>query len=68
MNSFYASVECLFDPSIRNKPVAVVGDIEQRHGIILTKIFAFCTSLPNGFTCLNSILLSVLVLYGIQIK
>jgi len=36
-NSFYASVECLYDPSIRNKPVAVSGDADSRHGIILTK-------------------------------
>lgn len=35
-NCFYASVECLHNPDIRNKPVAVVGDIEKRHGIILT--------------------------------
>ena len=37
MNNFYASVECLYDPSIRNKPVAVGGDAERRHGIILAK-------------------------------
>ncbi|GFI62177.1 DNA polymerase IV [Clostridiales bacterium] len=37
LNNFYASVECLYDPSIRNKPVAVVGDIEKRHGIVLAK-------------------------------
>ena len=36
-NSFYASVECLYDPSIRNKPVVVGGDETQRHGIVLTK-------------------------------
>ena len=36
-NSFYASVECLHHPEIREKPVAVGGDIEQRHGIILAK-------------------------------
>ena len=36
-NSFYASVECLYRPEIRNKPVAVGGDPENRHGIILTK-------------------------------
>ena len=36
-NSFYASVECLYRPEIRNKPVAVGGDVEQRHGIILAK-------------------------------
>ncbi len=35
-NSFYASVECLYDPSIRDKPVAVCGDPEARHGIVLT--------------------------------
>ena len=36
-NSFYAAVECLHRPEIRNKPVAVGGDVEQRHGIILAK-------------------------------
>lgn len=36
-NKFYASVECLYRPEIRNKPVAVGGDPENRHGIILTK-------------------------------
>ena len=36
-NSFYASVEMLYDPTIRDKPVAVGGSVEQRHGIILTK-------------------------------
>lgn len=36
-NKFYASVECLHNPEIRNKPVAVGGSTESRHGIILTK-------------------------------
>ena len=36
-NSFYASVECLYRPEIREKPVAVCGDPQARHGIILTK-------------------------------
>ncbi len=36
-NKFYASVECLYRPEIRDKPVAVGGDPETRHGIILTK-------------------------------
>lgn len=36
-NCFYASVECLYNPDIRNKPVAVCGDPEARHGIVLTK-------------------------------
>lgn len=37
LNSFYASVECLYRPELRNKPVAVAGNVEDRHGIILTK-------------------------------
>jgi hypothetical protein len=37
LNSFYASVECLYHPELRGKPVAVGGDEAQRHGIILTK-------------------------------
>lgn len=36
-NNFYASVECLYDPKLRCKPVAVVGDPESRHGIVLAK-------------------------------
>lgn len=37
LNNFYASVECLYDPSLRNKAVAVGGDAERRHGIVLAK-------------------------------
>jgi len=37
LNNFYASVESLYNPSIRNKAVAVVGDEEKRHGIVLAK-------------------------------
>jgi DNA polymerase-4 len=36
-NAFYASVECLYHPELRDKPVAVCGDVELRHGIVLTK-------------------------------
>lgn len=36
-NGFFASVECLYNPQIRNKPVAVSGDAKNRHGIILAK-------------------------------
>lgn len=36
-NNFYASVECLHRPELRNKAMAVGGDVEQRHGIILAK-------------------------------
>lgn len=37
MNNFYASVECMLDPSLRGKPVAVCGSVEERHGIVLAK-------------------------------
>lgn len=37
LNNFYASVECLYNPEIRGLPVAVCGDAEARHGIILAK-------------------------------
>jgi DNA polymerase-4 len=37
LNNFYASVECLYNPELRGKPVAVGGDVEARHGIILAK-------------------------------
>lgn len=37
MNAFYASVECLYNPAIRDLPVAVGGSVESRHGIILAK-------------------------------
>ena len=36
-NSFYASVEELYDPALRRVPMAVAGDPELRHGIILAK-------------------------------
>lgn len=36
-NGFYASVACLLDPSLRDKPVAVAGDPAARHGVILAK-------------------------------
>ena len=37
LNSFYASVELLDHPELRHLPVAVCGDPESRHGIILAK-------------------------------
>jgi DNA polymerase IV len=37
LNCFYANVEMLYHPEIRHLPVAVGGDVEKRHGIILTK-------------------------------
>lgn len=37
LNNFFASVELLSHPELRDKPVAVCGDPESRHGIILAK-------------------------------
>lgn len=37
LNSFFASVELLDYPELRNRPVAVCGDPQSRHGIILAK-------------------------------
>ena len=47
-NKFYASVECLHNPEIRNKPVAVGGSPETRHGIILTKNEPFLFHFPEN--------------------
>ena len=37
LNSFFASVECLKRPELKNVPMAVCGDPNIRHGIILAK-------------------------------
>ncbi len=37
MNSFYASVEIMLNPSLKGKAVAVCGNTEDRHGIVLAK-------------------------------
>lgn len=37
MNSFYASVEAMLDPTLKGKAVAVCGSTEDRHGIVLAK-------------------------------
>ncbi len=36
-NGFFASVETLLNPSLKDVPMAVTGDPESRHGIILAK-------------------------------
>ena len=36
-NAYYASVECIARPELRNVPMAVCGDPESRRGIILAK-------------------------------
>lgn len=37
LNGFFASVECLRNPRLKNVPMAVSGDPKLRHGIILAK-------------------------------
>lgn len=37
LNNCYASIECLYQPALRGKPVAVCGDVEKRQGIVLAK-------------------------------
>ncbi|ADH99744.1 DNA polymerase IV [Salisediminibacterium selenitireducens] len=36
MNSFYASVEAAYDPSLRGKPLAIAGNAKERRGIVVT--------------------------------
>ena len=37
MNNCYASIELLHHPELRDRPLAVGGDPEARHGIVLAK-------------------------------
>lgn len=37
LNCFYASVETMLNPTLRDKAVAVCGSTEDRHGIVLAK-------------------------------
>ena len=43
-NGFFASVECLYRPELKDVPMAVSGSVEDRHGIILAK-----NELAKGF-------------------
>src|SRR5574344_1379507 len=36
-NGFFASVECILSPELKDVPMAVCGNTENRHGIILAK-------------------------------
>ncbi|MBG9915633.1 DNA polymerase IV [Bacillus sonorensis] len=36
MNSFYASVETAYDPSLSGKPLAIAGNAKERKGIVVT--------------------------------
>ncbi|MBN8190859.1 DNA polymerase IV [Bacillus sp. NTK074B] len=51
MNSFYASVEMAYDPTLRGKPLAIAGNPEERRGIIVTcsyeaRSFGVKTTMP----------------------
>ncbi len=37
LNNFFASVSLLYNPTLKNLPVAVCGSEEERHGIVLAK-------------------------------
>lgn len=37
LNNFYASVECAYRPELKRVPMAVCGDQQARHGIVLAK-------------------------------
>ena len=37
LNNFFASVSLLYNPTLKNLPVAVCGDKESRRGIVLAK-------------------------------
>lgn len=39
MNSFYASVEMAYNPSLKGKPIAIAGDPGQRKGIVVTSSY-----------------------------
>ncbi|MBN8208182.1 DNA polymerase IV [Bacillus sp. NTK071] len=39
MNSFYASVEAAHNPELREKPLAIAGNVEERRGIVVTSSY-----------------------------
>ena len=52
MNSFYASVEMLHHPEFAGMPLAVGGNPEARHGIVLTANYmAGKTDLSGNHFC-----------------
>ena len=36
LNCFYASVEQIYDPSLKGKPIAIAGNPKERRGIVIT--------------------------------
>ena len=39
INNCFASIECAENPGLKGKPIAVCGDPEDRHGIVLAKSY-----------------------------
>lgn len=37
LNNCYASIECMLNPALRGKRIAVCGNVDDRHGIVLAK-------------------------------
>jgi DNA polymerase-4 len=37
LNNFYASVECLLNPALKDVPLIVAGNPDARHGVVLAK-------------------------------
>lgn len=49
LNNFYASVECAYRPELKQVPLAVCGDPDARHGIVLAKNeLAKCAGVKTG--------------------
>ncbi len=55
-NCFFASVETAYNPSYQGKPLAVCGDREARHGIILTANYvAKAFGIKTGETIISAL-------------
>jgi DNA polymerase-4 len=53
LNCFYAAVEMMLHPELREKAIAVCGSTESRHGIVLAKSYpakakGVRTGMPKG--------------------
>lgn len=47
MNNFYASVECMLDPTLKKYPIAVCGSVEERHGKVTMTTGVIELKCPN---------------------
>ena len=55
LNNFYASVECFYNPVLRDVPFAVTGSEDERHGIVLAKNYpAKAFGIKTGDTVLDA--------------